>query len=130
MIGIEIGQRCVVQQLVVAVARPPAEVGGRAVGSDAVQPRGELRVAAKPLQPPEGSQIRLLHHVSRILLISGEAIRERVRIGVRDAHQLLEGLVVAVASGGHQLGEITDLLWHTGPSDLAGGREVTSGYPM
>ena len=48
-------------------------------------------------------------------LVAGQAVRERVRIGVRDAHQLFKCRMVAVAGGGHQFGEITDVLWHTEP---------------
>ena len=64
-------------------AGPTPEVRGRAVGSDAVQPGGELRVAAELAQPSEGPQVRLLHHVARVLLVAGQPVGERVRVRVR-----------------------------------------------
>ena len=77
------------------------------------------------LQASIGPQVRLLHHVPSVLLVSGQPVRERVRVGVRRPDQRFECLLVTGTRRDHQFGEITDLLWHTGRSDLGGRREVT-----
>ena len=61
---------------------PPAEVGGRAVGRDPVQPRRELGVAAEALEAPVGPEVGLLHHVARVLLVPGEPVGQGVGVGV------------------------------------------------
>src|SRR5207248_4348802 len=63
----------------------------------------ELGLLAEALEALEGPQIRLLHHVSRVFLVSGEPVGEGVHVGVRRPHQLLEGSAVTRLGGGHQL---------------------------
>ena len=101
--------RDVVGQLVVTVPFALAHVGGGAVRGDAVHPGGELRVAAEAPQASVGTEIRLLHHVTRVLFIAGEPEGQGVRIEIRDLDQLIEGVPVPVSSGGDQLGHIS---WH------------------
>ena len=100
-------------------AGPAAEVGRRAVGRDAVQPRRELRVAAEAPEPSVGPEVRLLHHVPRILLVTGQAVGERVGVRVGRANQLVERLPVAVLGGGDQVGHV---LWHRLVRPSASGR--------
>src|SRR5581483_4921882 len=94
-LGVDLGplidQRVVVREVLVPVARTTGQVRRRAVGRDAIEPRGEGRVATEALEALVGPQIRVLHHVSRILLVPGEPVGERVRLGVRRSHQLIEG---------------------------------------
>ena len=56
----------------------------------------------KRSQAPVGPQVRLLHHVPSVLLVAGEAERQRVGVEVGDAHQLVEGVPVATAGRGDQ----------------------------
>ena len=81
------------------VAGTPTQVGVGAVRRDAVQPGGELGVAAEALEPSVGPQVRLLHHVSRILLAAHQPIGEGVRLGMGGPNQLLERVVVAATGG-------------------------------
>jgi hypothetical protein len=90
-------------ELVVAVAAPLGEVGVRAVRGDPIEPRGELRVAAEPAYGLPGAEVSLLHHVARVLLVTGEPEGQRVRGDVGLADQFLERLLVTVAGGGDQL---------------------------
>jgi len=105
----------------VTVLRPATGVGGRGVGRDAVHPRRELRVAAEALQALPGPEVRVLHHVPCILLVTGEPERERERLCVRRANQLVESRSVPVASGGDQVGHV---LWHRA-FDPPSGNAVT-----
>src|SRR2546423_1057837 len=108
--GLGVGERTVVydfRALVVErvgpVAAAPLGHRGRGVGRDAVEPRGELRVATELPYGLPGAEVSLLHHVACILLVTGEPEGQRVRGDVRLADQLLERLLVTVAGGGDQL---------------------------
>src|SRR5581483_8383353 len=58
---------------------------------------------AETLQALVGPEIRLLHHVSRVFLVPGEPVSERIHVGVRRPYQFLEGSAVTRLGGGHQL---------------------------
>ena len=60
----------------------------------------------KCFRPSIGPQVRLLHHVACILLVAGQPVGERVRVGVGGPDQLLERVLVAASGGGHQLVEV------------------------
>jgi hypothetical protein len=104
-------QRRVLGELVVTVAAALPEVRRRAVRGDPVHPGRELGVPPEPLQAPVGPQVRILHHVARVLLVADEPEGERVRVCVRCPHQLVEGPLVTVACGDDQLGHFC---WHRG----------------
>ncbi len=80
------------------------DVRGRGVRGDAVHPRRELRLAAELPDRPPSSQVRLLHHVARVLLVPREAARERKGVDEGAAHQLVERISVAALCGADQLG--------------------------
>ena len=57
------------------LAAPALDVARGRVRGDAVEPRGEGRVAAELPDALPGSEVCLLHHVARVLLVAGEATR-------------------------------------------------------
>ena len=87
-----------------ALAAPALQVARGGVRGDPVEPRGEGRVAAELPDALPGPEVCLLHHVARVLLVAGEAPRERERVDESAPHQLVERLSVATTGGADQLG--------------------------
>jgi hypothetical protein len=81
-----------------ATPAPLLHQRGGGVGRDAVHPRRELGVPSELSDALPGSEIRLLHHVSRVLLVGRQPHGERVGVDVGAAHQLVERGPVAAAS--------------------------------
>ena len=48
--------------------------------------------------PSPGPEVGVLHHVARVLLVAGEATRERERVDEGAPHQLVERLPVAASA--------------------------------
>src|SRR5262249_41808792 len=89
----------------VPVPTPTPDVRRGAVGRDAVQPRRDPGLPTEAVDAAVGPQIRLLHHVPRILLVARQPVRQGVRVVVRGPDQDLEGATITAAGGGHDLVE-------------------------
>jgi len=80
-----------------------------AVHGDAMQPSAERGVAAELAQRAERSQVGLLEHVARIVLVADEAEGQRVALGRRGTHELLERCPITIARKRDLCGEVVDL---------------------
>ena len=86
------------------------DVGRRGVRGDAVEPSREGGVAAELPDALPGPQVRLLHHVARILLVARETTRQREGVDESAAHQFVERLSITAAGGAEQLGFVQRVL--------------------
>ena len=86
-----------------APAATPLDERVRRVGRDPVQPRRERGVPTEPVDALPGSEVGLLHHVARILLVPGQPDGEGVGVDVRAAHELVERRLVPPPCVGNEL---------------------------
>jgi hypothetical protein len=94
-LGTHIGHVSLVGQLVVVVTAPLARGRRRAVRNDAIEPCRELGVAAEPIEAAIGTEVSVLHDISRIFLVAGESQGQPIRISIRTAHHLVERFTFA-----------------------------------
>ena len=80
----------------------------------------------KRFRPSVGPEIRLLHHVARILLVAGQAVGERVRVGVRRLAPAPRRPAWSPSRAAAT--RSASLWWHRGLSDPATGERRYLGY--
>ncbi|MEZ5179640.1 MAG: hypothetical protein R2746_15540 [Acidimicrobiales bacterium] len=68
-----------------------------AVGGDPIEPRAELGIASEAPDRPERPEVRLLHHLSCVVLVRHQAASQGEGVGVGASHQLAGRAVVAAA---------------------------------
>ena len=95
VIGSEFGHLRIIEKFVVAMPAPLGGSGRCAVRDDAIQPGAELRGAPELVEAALRTEVGVLHHVSRILLVAGQPKCQAVRIVICTANHFVERLALA-----------------------------------